>query len=164
MWKFARVLFTFQGLLWTITLAGILFLGAFPLARNLWAYYTWQRVPCLLSREGLFPPNQRKYFFERNGIRFSSDARDFWAGTNLAAGRSLGTERLDPPNTICYVSPGDPPSAVLFLDAHQRLDRAAPQLAVATLLIVATALLSRAARRRRPAASAANPAKGAAHG
>ena len=139
----------------------MLFLCALPLVQNLWAYYTWERAPCTLAPEGLFSSQWRKYFFELNGLRYPSHIRDFWDSTNVAAWRSLGTKRLDPPNTFCYVSPGDPSSAVLRLDAHKRLDLAAPRLGITALLVAATAIMSRAARQRRSPATTSDPAKAA---
>jgi hypothetical protein len=160
-----RRLLSFQGVLWTLTIAIVLFLVAFPLLRNLWASYTWERVPCHLSPEGLFPPDQRKYFFQYDGVSYTCQFRNFWDSSNIAAWnvsawRSLGTVPLGPPNAFCYISPGNPPSAVLNLDTHKRLDLAAPRLGITALLVAAAALMSRAARKHRsPAAS--DPAKAA---
>jgi hypothetical protein len=154
-----RFFLSFQGLLWTFTLAAVLFLCALPLARNLWAYYTWERVPCTLSSEGLFAPEDRKYFFQRDGVRWSAFARDFWDRNDLDAIRTLGTQLIDPPNMICYVSHDARPRAVLYLDAHQHLERALPRFGVSSFLIAAAAILSRAAKKRRLASPANDPAR-----
>jgi hypothetical protein len=151
------LLLSFQGLLWTVTLATAAFLCVTPLAQELWAYYTWDRVPCWYSVV------IDRYFFERDGVRYTGFTHDFWETFDPQIGRSTGSSQMPPADRICYVNPGPPRRAVLNLDAHQRLDHAAPRLGIATLLIVAAAVMSRAARQRRPAA-AVDPAKGTSHG
>ncbi len=138
--KFWRLFRSFHGLLWLLSVTAALFLLGYPLAENLWAYCTWQQTPCWVGPEG-------RYFFEYNGARYYGTSLDFWDGLNRPATPATGTEILEN-NAVCYVDTGQPLQAVLNLDAHKHLDQALPRLAVVVMLLVATAILSFATRKR----------------
>ena len=148
--KIGRFLLSFQGLVWTLTVAASLFLCVFPLMRNLWAYWTWEQVPCWA------PPENKNFFFELDGVWYLSEVPDFWDRLDVSAGRSVGASVFHT-NSTCYVKRGNHVQAVHFLDAHKRLDRAAPRLGIVSLLVVVSIMLTRATRRRPPAA--ADPVK-----
>ena len=95
----ARSLLCFQGLLWIFTLAVSFYLCAFPVLRNLWAYYTWDRVPCWHAKDG------NKFFFEREGVFYYGHCHTFWDSLDLGVVRATSQFSIRSDDSICFKKP-----------------------------------------------------------
>jgi hypothetical protein len=117
--------------------------------KNLWAYYRWERVPCKVRTDGLF-------IFKYGDRAYTNQKRDMWDRRDY---RPELTIDPGPTPSICYVAP-DMKDAVLYLDAHKRLDRALPALipvALASCVAFIITYVSRRAARKRSSPEAAAP-------
>jgi len=128
---FVRRLKTFSGALWACSIAAALFIVCTPLIQNLWAYYTWERVPCWGKPE--------RFFFSYGESNYYCGRRDFWVSPILRAELSIPGNSHPEPTTICYVRPGHPHSAVFALDAHRHLERGMGRYATAGMLLAGCA-------------------------
>ncbi|HEY4329307.1 MAG TPA: hypothetical protein VGN88_06200 [Phycisphaerae bacterium] len=139
--KFTTWLTSFNGVVWAFVIVVSLFLGIFPLARNLWAYWTWEQVACWQA------PDSKRFFFQVDGTKYLSECDDFWYATNVRATKTLDL-RVFQPNSTCYIKRGDAVQAVHFLDAHKRLDKALPRVGIIATLVFIAILLTWATRKR----------------
>lgn len=148
--KFGRSLLSFQGLVWTLAFVAITVLVAFPLVKNLWAYYTWIPVPCW------YGPSNARFFFERDGASYYGECHDFWDAYFPVVSRATGQSKGHPTDSLCYVNPGTPKEGVAALDVHKRWDRAIPRLSISAMILVAAALLSYASKSKTPSIAQKN--------
>ena len=139
---FGRFLFTFNGLLWAFTFLAALALVAYPLARNLYASYTWDKVPCWYSAA------THTWYFDRDGTRYTTDVPDFWSGFIVPAQMPRVPQNFARPfDDYCYVSHSQPYEAVHRLDAHKNLEGALPQLIRLSVLLCVVTILTVVSRR-----------------
>ncbi|MCL2646586.1 MAG: hypothetical protein FWD61_06215 [Phycisphaerales bacterium] len=134
--------FTFSTVVWLLAIAAVFFLIAVPPLQDAWAYLFWKPVPCKVTiEEGKF----RKFLYNYGNCSFNSIREDFWVRNKVAsweARKVVGTEENF--DQTCYISPGNPYSAVLNLTAHKQWwgwDRGGGSLFLSGFVIcVATAL------------------------
>jgi len=141
---FGRFLFTFNGALWLFTLFAALALLGYPLARNLYAAYTWEKIPCW------YAPATKTWYFDRDGSRYSTDVPDFWSGLTVPAAPIISTPINRPFDDTCYVSRSKPYEAVHSLAAHKNWEGAMPRIIIVIVIVGVAIFLGRAANKKRP--------------
>lgn len=123
-----------------------------PLLREVWARYTWQRVPAYNF------PDTDKFLFLHKGKTWICARPNLWHSARTDAMVAASQDLPGPPNTVCYVSTGHPPIAVLRLDAYQHLDLGAGNFAAAAALFAVTVgLVIFSSRKKRVPVEALQP-------
>jgi hypothetical protein len=138
---FGRFLFSFDGLLWTSAVVAGLALLAYPLARNLYASYTWDKVPCWYS------PATHTWYFDRDGNRYVTDVPDFWTSFTVPARPSAAAPITRPFDDAVYVSRTKPYEAVHLLNAHTNWERAMPRIVIVGFIVGVALFLTLAAKK-----------------
>ncbi len=145
---------SFQGIIWVGCVLIVGYLLVWPLVQNVWAYYFWERVPCVVFEIKVKVSNHQRIFFMHDKQAYYTARHDFWQ-----------TESLDPiwvqeipiggKEDVLYTSRGKHFTAVYRLDAHKHFGRATRQFTNSGLVVAVCAMLSFVTRPRTKKSSSA---------
>jgi hypothetical protein len=130
--------------LMVVAIVASVYVAFSPLMREVLAGYTWDRVPCHLYPTG-------KFIFEYKGGRFTCARPNMWAVKNGDAFPATLSTDFPDINADCFVNGGNPPIAVLRLDAYKHLEGGIGNYASASLLLLAAGVFTIVDYRRRKA-------------
>jgi len=140
-----RFRLSFNSVLWLLAGAIAFWLLCWPMVMNVWAGYRWKQIPCHVFA------GDRKFSYEMDDKFYSSARRDFWVikdATEELKEQGVGQTLLSDQNGSCWVSPHDPFSSVLYLDAGTNWTNASGRIAGAGVLLGGALLITFAGRRK----------------
>jgi hypothetical protein len=148
--------FTFSMAIWLLAAVAVFALIGLPPAQDAWAYFFWEKVPCRILANN--PGNSqiqkapdgppRGFLYVYKGVKYTSPRMNFWYRRFTQSSVDYASTESATLDRTCYVSPGNPWSAVLALDAHRHFDRAADSLFLAAFVICVATVLSFLTRKR----------------
>ena len=132
--------------IWLLAAVAVFVLIGLPPAQDAWAYFFWDKVPCRVLQSN--HERSRGFLFDYKGVKWTSLRLTFWDRRFTESSVDYAHSEPEVLDRTCYVSPGNPWSAVLSLDAHKRFDLAADSLFLAAFVICVAAVLSWVLRKR----------------
>jgi len=140
----ARML-CFRGFVWTLCILVAIYVVGGPLAKEAWARWMWQRVPCYLVEKST------RYFFDWNNKHYLASRMNIWGTPNQNPHVVNDLPTTFVLNDICYVQIGrsnQVGESVYQFDGYKNWSKIGGRSGLGVMILVVAFMITRVTSRK----------------